>query len=183
MRNTNLFLLSLYCYVITIVFFGCKKPEKQDDVYKGTATAIKNDMNWNAECTSIISSTNPNVIYLYIDRYNNSQERREAFVVSKIEMKTGVFTIVNGLGVMPKPYYSSHYSSFVADGDAIDGDYFVLDPDSNYIEIIRLDLNTKDIVGRFNITFVKDTTFNVNPNLPDTIRFTAGEFQTKIQEN
>lgn len=183
MKNINLFLLSLCFYLITFVFVGCEKPEKQDNVYKGTATAIKNDVNWDAECTSRISSTNPDVIYLYIDRYNNSQERREAFVISKIDIKTGLFKIINGLGVTPKPYYSSHYSSFVADGDAIDGDYFVISSDSNYIEIIKLDLNTKDFSGRFNITFVKDTTFNVNPNLPDTIRFIAGVFQTKIQEN
>jgi hypothetical protein len=65
----------------------------------------------------------------------------------------------------------------------VDGVYHVLESDSNYIEITKIDLDTKDFMGKFSVSYVKDTTFNVNPDLPDTLRFTNGEFQTKIQES
>jgi hypothetical protein len=50
------------------------------------------------------------------------------------------------------------------------------------LDITKIDLTTKDFAGEFRITFIKDTSFNANPFLPDTVFFTQGNFQTKIQE-
>lgn len=176
--------LNVLLFLLSVMLIGCEKNTDQpDDTFNGKANALRNGELWNAECKAVMSSSYPDELYLYIDRYNTYGERREAFVVGRIELVEGKFEIVNGLGVNPNANYYSHYSSHVADGDAIDGEYFVFEADSNYIEITEIDLNTKDFIGKFKVTFLKDTTFNVNPNLPDTLRFSEGEFQTKIQES
>jgi|GEM_PF-5012334 hypothetical protein len=181
-KHQSILLFSLFA--LSVMLIGCEKSTDQpDDKYTGKANGLRNGELWNAECKAIISSSYPNELYLYIDRYNEYKERREAIVVARIEMNEGVFNIVNGLALSPKPNYSSHYASFVADGDAIDGEYLVLETDSNYLEITKIDLGTKDFFGSFNVAFLKDTTFNINPNLPDTLWFTEVEFQTKIQES
>lgn len=55
--------------------------------------------------------------------------------------------------------------------------------DSNYLEITQIDSGSKGFFGSFNVTFLKDTLININPNLPDTLWFTEVEFRTKIQES
>jgi len=180
-KSILLFLL----IILSVILIGCEKSDDQpDDAYAGKANGLRNGVSWSAECKAVISSFYPDEVYLYVDRYNEYNERREAIVIARIEMNEGIFTIVNGLALSPpKPNYSSHYASFVADGDAIDGQYQVLETDSNYLEIKKIDLSTKDFFGNFNVTFLKDTTLNINPNLPDTLWFTEVEFQTKIQES
>ncbi len=182
LKHKSILLFPLF--ILSVMLIGCEKSDDQpDNTYTGKTNGLRNGELWSAVCKAVISSSYPGEIYLYVDRYNEYNERREAIVVARIEMKEGIYSIVNGLGLSPEPNYSSHYASFVADGDAIDGEYLVLETDSNYLEIKKIDLSTKDFFGNFNVTFLKDTTFNINPNLPDTLWFTNVEFQSKIQES
>jgi hypothetical protein len=171
----------LFISVVSFAVFSCNKPEKIKTDFKGTTTAVKNGVFWTAECTSLLDSYNTNIVYLYVDKYDQFGEKRESFKISKMKIETGRFKVINGLGISPAPNYSSHYESSVSD-DAIDGFYTVLESDSNYIEIDSINLLTYDFSGQYNITFIKDTNFNINPNLSDTIRFLEGEFNTKIQQ-
>jgi hypothetical protein len=185
-KHISFLLLPLSFLVATFVFFGCKKPEEQVDVYKGTANALRNGEFWDAECTALYSLQNENEVSISIDRYNTIGEKREHLSIVRIPLVTGLYTVVkletdSVNNILTQ--YSASYFSVTADGDAVDGIYHVLESDSNCIEITKIDLNTKNFVGKFSITYVRDTTFNMNSNLPDTLWFTEGEFQTKIQES
>jgi hypothetical protein len=171
----------LFISVVSFAVFSCNKPENIITDFKGTTTAMKNGGFWTAECTSLLDANSTNLVYLYVDKYDQLGEKQESFIISKIEIKTGRFKIINGLGITQVTNYSSHYESMGSD-DAIDGFYKVLESDSNYIKIDSIDLLTCNFSGQYNITFIKDTNFNINPNLSDTIRFLEGEFNTKIQQ-
>lgn len=179
-------LLFSFFLLVTIIFFGCKKPEEHKIEYEGKASALRNGESWNTECTVLFSSQYENEVSLFIDKYNNLGEKRENLSISRIPLIIGVFEVVNYLADSVNndiTQYGSSYFSLTADGDVIDGVYYVLESHDNYIEITHIDLNTNDFVGKFEITYIRDTTFNMNPSLPDTLRFTQGKFQTKIQNN
>lgn len=181
MGKVNLFFSFFLLFLIA--FFSCKKSNEPIIEYnKGAVSAFRNEESWNALCTSKYSSTNEKLLYLYFRRYNMYNELRESIVISKVIPEVGKFHLVNSIENDEKNF-GSLYSHFVADGDAIDGIYYVVESDSCYIDIKLINLTTGDFAGKFNITYVKDTSFYINPNLPDTLKFTEGEFQTKIQEN
>lgn len=184
-RHLTITVLSFF--LLSVMLTGCKKPDDHpDDNYIGTANALQNSETWDAECTALFSLQYENEVSISIDRYNSIGENREHFSITRIPLLKGLYevfkyetdTINNILS-----QYSSSYFSLTADGDAIDGIFHVLESESNHIEITKIDLNTKDFVGKFSITYVRDTTFKMNPDLPDNLRFTEGEFQTKIQNS
>ncbi len=54
-------------------------------------------------------------------------------------------------------------------------------PNENRIEITEYNSDTKEFRGIFRATFaIDENRTRCNPNAPDTIRFTNGQFQSKI---
>lgn len=181
------FYLVLYFLAGIFVFLGCeKKTKKQENIYPypGTATAIKNGDSWSAKCIAFYHLQKDNEVNIHIDRYNSIGIKSESFSFRRIPLKTGSHPVVrpetDSTGQTTN-LYTSRYFSLVG-SDAINGEFHVLESDSNYIEITQIDLDLEKIVGKFDITYVKDTTFDLNADLPDTLRFEEGNFQTKIQE-
>lgn len=171
--------------IYVVLLFGCTKPDDPEIPISGTVKALRNNEMWNSECTALFSSQHENEVTLFFQRYNDDGYLREEFSISRIPTDNGSFSIVNrerGETGETLNHYGSNYFSYTTYGESIDGIYYVFESDSNYIEISDIDLITNDFVGNFKVTFVKDTTFDINPELPDTIRFTDGEFQVVMRE-
>jgi hypothetical protein len=113
---------------------------------------------------------------IFIDRFSKENYHREGLNISKIQREIGKFS-VHRYKTQP-PY--SYYSTLVDGGDVL-GDVYdlVTEQEDNYVEIEKL--SGKEIWGKFQLTFVKDTTFGVaDPSAPDTVRLTNGVFHTKL---
>ncbi|SHI93270.1 hypothetical protein SAMN05444280_10850 [Tangfeifania diversioriginum] len=75
----------------------------------------------------------------------------------------------------------SRYITIMADGDVTEDQFIVLEDEDNFIDIQQLDMDKMEMSGIFQVTFVRDANDRItNPSLPDTIRFTEGEFHLKI---
>jgi hypothetical protein len=76
--------------------------------------------------------------------------------------------------------YVSLYS-LLSDGDVVGDSYRTVESEDNYIQIDEYDAQTRQVKGRFQITFAI-----IEPRqsdaLPDTLRFVNGRFHTRIIE-
>ena len=54
--------------------------------------------------------------------------------------------------------------------------------DDNYIEITYLDTIANLVKGNFTVTYVISTSGKVNPNNPDKVKFSDGEFEVEFIE-
>jgi hypothetical protein len=82
---------------------------------------------------------------------------------------------------------TSTYFTLRDDGDVLCDKYNVYEPDSlnNFIDILAYNPQTKEIRGRFQITYLIDSTRlatigRCRPTTPDTLRIQNGEFYTKL---
>ncbi len=104
----------------------------------------------------------------------------------KIPIQVGYHNIRNGIPTsdLSGRVYTGSYITSQDDGDAGCDYYDVLEEnENNWVEITFYDDATKIIKGRFQATFIIDSSRpKCNPKAPDVIRFTEGIFETKLFE-
>lgn len=169
----------LIFFISLLLFTNCKKTP---DEFDGKATAVKNGIEWNAECVSGFSNQYPDELFIDMTTFSDEGFRRESFGVSRIIPEVGKYAIVrpirDSVGMVIVNNWSS-YATLTDDGDVIGDFYKVLETEENTIEISSVNLETMTISGKFNISYVNSDTLSVI----DTIRFVNGEFQAQIKEN
>ncbi|MHC1702555.1 MAG: hypothetical protein AB9846_01485 [Tenuifilaceae bacterium] len=173
-----IFLFSLIL-VAAITFSGCEETEKYEKYYIGTVSAMRNGVHLTNECVSYENNFNPDIIYLDMLRITNPRGYWEEIVIDNISKIKGKFTVVNALMVDPHPEYGSFCVSRLDDDVVVDM-YYLLETEDNYINITKLDEQTNDFTGTFNLTFIREIPYNNYILLPDTLRFTDGVFQAKF---
>ncbi len=169
--------------ILILAMAGCKK---EPVMFDGTVTAKKNDKKWKGECNVINLSRLgfENEIDISLYRFNNAGFERENFHVTRVSVQIGKINVIpykadsinNIISINGASYYT-----LTDDGCAIDDTYYLLETAENILEITKLDEQTNEIEGKFNLTFYRNPEEeNPNPNSPDTVCFTNGEFKAII---
>jgi hypothetical protein len=106
---------------------------------------------------------------------------REGLYFANISRKVGRQELLRRIPNSAIDTIFSTYTTFSDDGDVVEDRFAVLEDEDNFIDIQHLDMDKMEMTGIFQVTFVRDSNdYITNPGLPDTIRFTEGEFNLKI---
>lgn len=101
----------------------------------------------------------------------------EIFSIVKIPFIPGTYQVYNTL-IQTNDSIAGALFGYI-DYDEFKGNYTILESDSSsFVTLESYDTITKEIKGRFDLTFIKD--IKPYPEASDTIRFRDGYFHTKI---
>jgi len=122
--------------------------------------------------------------YAFILTHNakNDSLREEIHIYGLSFNKTGKIPLTyrfpdNSCDSIP----TASFSMTGSDGDVTIAYYLVSKKSASYINIDSYEINTKEVKGTFDITFVADgTSARTRAIYPDTIRFTGAKFTTRI---
>lgn len=176
---------------ILLLLVSCTKKEDDYDEYTefrnsrlGETHALKNGEEWTATHSYYKLYESGNFINLYFYKTNDYNELRDQVMFMKIPLKPGVYK-VNKYPISGEEGYppSAVYFSKIADGDAIENYYELVDDGSfdNMFTIHEIkDKGDKSIIGEFQVKFlVFEDNLNISGN-PDTIIFEKAEFETVL---
>ena len=115
--------------------------------------------------------------------------QRKAFGVHNIPLQVGHYTISRietGNQVCDSNILIASFATSVSDGD-VQGDYYLpTENEDNFVSVASYNETTGEVTGTFQITFVieleDEPPFKTDPNAPDTIRLTQGQFSAVIRE-
>ncbi|HAK77106.1 MAG TPA: hypothetical protein DCR35_02420 [Runella sp.] len=115
------------------------------------------------------------------DWFNKQGFHRENLILRKIPLLSGKHQVIPNPSKckMTDPIYAMFYTS-TDDGDVLGDIYTILPTQDNFVQIDNYDNYTKEIKGKFQLTFVIKS-IGGNHVLPDTLRLTEGRFHTKIK--
>lgn len=115
------------------------------------------------------------------DWFNKQGFHRENLILRKIPLLSGKYKVIPNPSKckMTDPIYAMFYTS-TDDGDVLGDIYTILPTQDNFVQIDNYDNYTKEIRGKFQLTFVIKS-IGANHVLPDTLQFTEGSFHTKIK--
>ncbi len=153
----------------------------------GEATALKNGESWLGEVIQFQeSNTAMDKFVLRIYVYNTQGFLRENFSIKRLDRSFNVQEI-NILDISTNSDntgVSANYTTIIDDGDVV-GDDYGLDTlaTDNFIQITDVDTAAMEISGIFNVSFILERKGNGTPeNPPLNIRFTEGQFTTKVEQ-
>lgn len=175
---------AIYFMLIASLIIGCKK-DKTESIYPewSKVNALKNDKIWKAKASAQIVKRNSGLIAIPADVYNDYGELREVLIFDYVPFEPGKYTLLKRIKNSESLRIYAGYTTFTADGDVVEDRYDVLEEENNFIEIDAVDRANLKMSGTFRVTFVRDPNDYVsNPSLPDTIRFSEGDFNLKITE-
>jgi hypothetical protein len=106
---------------------------------------------------------------------------RERGLISTVPISVGTYQVFDGAdwAVDPSKSFAS-YSRVLDDGDVGDGHWGVDTSCTNYIEITRLDLEDKEIEGRFELHLKMKTQGSHGILYSERINFLNGRFRAEI---
>lgn len=186
---------------LSFLFLSCKKetPIRQRPHW-GEVSAMVNGESWsNFMKYESAQETWPIKIYGYegsdrsdhpcnlstfsimMHKLNPSGFDREWLVFAKIPARKGIY-IPEGkpgscdIDTLP----SASYGTSQDDGDALKDVYELVQSENNHITITSFDPVSEEIKGSYQLTFVIQSKSAWPPDYPDTVRFSRGEFHTKI---
>lgn len=160
----------LFAASIFLLYGACTKEKLLN---QGWFFCLKNGEDWEAE-THTVRVGEGNEIAVTVAKFNEYGFLRETIPIGIFPTKTGTYVLdINptfrpGDSIIGAEYYTS-----VDDGHATGNEYKLLESSYNYIKVDKI--NSNEIEGRFQATFIND-------NLPDTIHFTHGEFKSAIRD-
>jgi hypothetical protein len=160
------------CLLIGLVF-SCEKEKFEAG---GTATSLLNDTTLTYSAGA--SAFEPNG-FSFAFVFTELNIARMEFVVRNIPVGVGAHQIVprTSNGTAPQGVL------FTMDHDLALDDYRILDGEANTFSITKLDTVRQKVSGRFDLTFVIDTTFTFKKDgFPDTIRLRSGEFDINYRK-
>ena len=172
---------SYYTFFLVVLMFqlGCDKDNVERQVPEWSKVNVqKNGQYWVTEAVAInrITGSDTN-IEIQANIANEYGFLREHLSLGNIDPLIGKQKIP---GSRTDTLYS-RYTTFMADGDVVEDRFVVLEDEDNFIDIQLLDMDKMEMTGIFQVTFARDPNDHItNPNLPDTFRFTEGEFHLKI---
>ena len=144
--------------LFTIFFISCSKDASIDDYNFGTATVIKNGVEWNPLVSNPISNSDTTFRFLLFADIPGIETVGNINFIN-IPKQVGVHKLSSfhsefGLTGEPQVYYSIDL-----EGGHVGGDLYAISPDSsvNYFEITAFDPVNLNVKGNFEFAFVYDT--------------------------
>ena len=165
---------------------NCKEdPIIEPGLYSGEATALKNGKTWSGRTRSNQVFQEPEKLILLIRLYSESGFLREQLGITGINRinrkqlisEINYITIENNTSKISANYIT-------VNGDVV-GHVYGLDTlaTDNFIQITNVDTTAMEISGIFNVSFILERKGNGTPeNPPVNIRFTEGQFTTKVEQ-
>ncbi len=111
---------------------------------------------------------------------------REALYIMKIPPAAGTYPVRIFRTCQEDTFVGADYNLMGADGDVLLDSYRVLETEDNWVQVTDYNANTGEVKGTFQISFVHGSIQDVVKrekvvtSFPDTIRFTGGQFHTRI---
>jgi hypothetical protein len=178
MRKHNILL-----FVFFVLFLSCNKDEEQLPDWS-EITAKKNGIHWNTKAIAFFHYIDSiPQISISANVLNKNGEMRENlyFGNNPFELGRNIISIRNDNSKINNIY--SSYTTLSHDGDVVEDRFVVYDKEENFISIITIDTVNLKLCGNFQVTFIRDINDPIdNTNLPDTMRFTDGEFCLKAKD-
>jgi len=153
------------------VFFACTEEELEDEIINGKAMFYKNNKFDEWECCFVYSLSHKD-FSVFFKKKNEVGYDRETIRFEKFD------------NIFQEQYNDSlnaRYYSLIADGDVLQSSYRLDTTANNYFIIDTFNESTSDVSGRFQLTMVLEEWYDweTQPEY-DTIRFTEGQFETRI---
>ncbi len=179
---------------------ACRKNEEPSP-YWGTASAWFNGENWNelrgwklqvsgaTGAPADLPPCQPGILHIVMEKSTSEGIRREVLSITKIPPAVGTYPVHIFKNCQENKLVGSGYSLVGADGDVLLDSYRVLETEDNWVEVTDYNANTGEIRGNFQIAFVHGGAYDVVKrekvvtSFPDTVRFTNGQFHTRVITN
>jgi len=160
----HIFLVVFIC----LIFIACGEDNEEQNDFLGKVSYNKNDKFIETQC--VISFINYYGFEVLV--YNTADELREKLVVDSIsEIEKGIL----------KSDITAFYNTRVSHGDVIQSHYYLDTTANNYFIIDTYNETTGDVSGRFQLTMILEVWYDLyNEPESDTLRFTEGQFETRI---
>jgi hypothetical protein len=151
----------------------------QPDIYWGTASA---EFNGDSLAFRPFCDTDGLYLGITLDRYRSNDILQYHLNFGHIQQQAYVIDSLaayNNSGANTREFVT--LLSLLADGASVGNIYKPLESEENTLEITSWNALNNEIKGKFHCTFVLDPDWQVNdPSAPDTIRFTKGDFYTRL---
>lgn len=163
----------IFLLVLVLFAFSCKKETIPTNML---VTANFNQNNWEAKSLAAVFS-NGRIGFAF--RIHKGGILKESLVMNFIPMDVGTY---DSTFFITDSLFHASYMIVGADGDAI-LDRYRLDKSEgeNFFSIDKLSLVTKEVEGRFDLTFLIDTNGIKDPNAPGIIHFTDGNYKVQYE--
>ena len=178
---------------MVLLLSTCKKKDERPNYFWGEATATLNGQSWetpgwevkiaSGDKSSTGTPCNLQSIDIGIHKFNPQNYLREKIAVVKVPPQLGTYPVNASRICEGDSTVGGGYTTFAADGDVIKDIYKVLETEDNTITVSAYNPSSKEISGSFRIAFVfdpKQDSRKDDPLAPDTIRFTNGQFRSKV---
>lgn len=178
MKKPNILLL-----IFLILFTSCNKDDDRLP-YWSKISAQKNGKLWETKAEAYFHNVeNIPQISIDVNVFDKYGEITEHLFFGNYPVKVGNYKLsrVNYYLKVNNTYAS--YSSSPHGSDVVGDRLYVYEEEDNFINFTTIDTINFKLKGNFRVTFVNDINDPIrNENLPDTIRFTEGEFCVKIMD-
>ncbi len=180
-----------YLILISIILLTCSCQD--DDVFLdwqgdlvGSANALKNGLPWDAHIHA--SAKNPDTIFFGLVNFTDKGFRKADLTFYAIPCIEDSINLVkyqiDYLDPSPEIKNSSVKFSTSLDDGHVSGDRYMLleGEESNHFEISNLN-KSGSIIGKFSLSFLFDDSLGPKKDFsePDTVIFTNGEFEFRIE--
>ena len=168
-----------------LAFLACKKESipiyYPGDMPFGKMMGKKEGYDWVASSYAQQQDNDPAYFGILASTCTIEGFLRETLGLNKIPMKTGSYKISGPYNNIFDGFVGSSYGTSRDDGDVAEDNYIVDETaDDNYIEITYLDTIANLVKGKFTVTYVVTTEHAGNPNNPDKVKFSDGEFEVEF---
>jgi hypothetical protein len=178
MKKPNILLL-----IFLLLFTSCNKDDDSLP-YWSKISAQKNGKLWETKAEAyfhIIENTQLFSINAYSFDKNGEITEVLSFVNFPVKIGSHLLSIRNYNLITDYKYAGYTYST--SGSDVVGDRLYVNKEDDNFINFTTIDTINFKLKGNFQVTFVSDINDPIeNENLPDTIRFTKGEFCVNIKD-
>jgi len=164
----------LILLILVLAIFSCRKETIPTNML---VTANFNQKNWEAKSFASVLS-NERIGFSF--KIYQSGILKESLGISFLPMNVGTY---DSTFFLTDSLFRTGYATLGADGDAI-LDYYILDKSvgTNFFSIDKLNSTTKELEGRFDLTFLIGTNGSkFDPNAPDVIHFTDGSYKVQYK--
>ncbi|GJM34375.1 MAG: hypothetical protein DHS20C18_33760 [Saprospiraceae bacterium] len=177
----------VYTLLIFVLLIGCKKETLDIQVYfpgsmtYGKVTAMKGNKDWIASGLALRHGDRPDeYIGIYAGTFSEEGFRRERIYFNEVPIAEGEY-IVKGL-TQYDGFIGTSYSTLADDGDIVEDVYISDDTRSdNRLTITEIDTVINMVKGTFHVTFIlPNPAEKINPQNPDRITFSNGEFEVQL---
>ena len=145
--------------------------------YWGETSSVKNGMDWTGHPYAVVNINHGNGWNIFFDSLDEFNIRKESFVIYKVPFVSGTYPVGNTPIQINDSLVGAGF--YYVDDDVLFGTYKILESDSSsFVTVESYDTLSKEIKGRFDLTFIVD----IKPfvDAPDTIRLRNGVFHTKV---